>query len=64
MLDSNLGVAVLPEYFTGRFSGSSNIRSRLIDEPLEPTDFYAVWKPGKQSKELSQLVTYMKEYYK
>ena len=52
MLDADLGITVLPEYFSGRFSGSSHIRTCPIQENLKPTDFLAVWKPGNHSDEL------------
>ena len=63
MLDANLGYTVLPEYFIGRFSGSSNIKVCPIDEPLKPTDFYAIWKTKKQSQAMEQFLTFLKEYY-
>jgi len=52
MLDSNLGVTVLPEYFAGRFAGSSQITICPIDENLKPTEFLAVWKNYGISDEL------------
>jgi len=52
MLDSNLGVTVLPEYFAGRFAGTSQISICPIDENLKPTDFLAVWKKHGISEEL------------
>lgn len=64
MLDSNMGVTVLPEYFTGRFSGTSEIRTCEIAEDLEKTDFLAVWKETEPERELKLLVNFLKEYYK
>ena len=52
MLDSNLGVTVLPEYFSGRFAGTSQISICPIEENLKPTDFLAVWKSRRISEEL------------
>ena len=63
MLDSDMGVTVLPEYFTGRFAGASDIRTCRIDEDLQKTDFLAVWKKGVPEKELKQLVEFLKKYY-
>ena len=63
MLDANLGFTVLPEYFIGRFSGSSNIKACPIDEPLKPTDFYAIWKTKKQSTAMEQFLAFLKDYY-
>ncbi|MDO4735375.1 MAG: LysR family transcriptional regulator [Lachnospiraceae bacterium] len=63
MLDANLGFSILPEYFIGRFSGSSNIKVCPIDEPLKPTDFFAVWKTKKQTQAMEQFLAFLKEYY-
>lgn len=60
MLDSNLGVTVLPEYFAGRFAGTSQISICPIDEPLKPTEFLAVWKNHGISEELKQFCKYLK----
>lgn len=58
MLDSDMGVTVLPEYFIGRFYGTSQIRTCPIRENLKPTDFLAVWKQGKRSEELEEFLQY------
>ncbi|MBR3244114.1 MAG: LysR family transcriptional regulator [Parasporobacterium sp.] len=64
MLDAGLGVTVLPEYFIGRFAGTSDIKTCPISEDLKATDFYAVWKPKKQERSMEQLITYIENYYK
>ena len=56
LLDSGLGVTVLPEYFTGRFSGTSQIRTCPIDEKMKPTEFVAVWKDRAISEELADFL--------
>jgi hypothetical protein len=63
MLDSNMGVTVLPEYFAGRFSGTSDIRICPIDEKLKKTDFLAVWKSVSVNEERDAFVKFMKQYY-
>jgi len=62
MLDANMGVTVLLEYFSGRFSGSSEICICPIDEDLEKTDFMALWRKEFPGAELQKLTDYMKEY--
>lgn len=62
MLDANLGVTVLPEYFIGRMSGTSQIKTCPIDEKLNSTDFLAVWKNRGLSPELQQFVKAIKSY--
>lgn len=63
MLDSNMGVTVLPEYFAGRFSGTSDIRICPIEEKLKKTDFLAVWKSVSVNEERDAFVKFMKQYY-
>ncbi len=58
MVDADMGVTVLPEYFQGRFYGSSQIRTAYIDEDLPPTDYMAVWKCGRPSWELEAFLQY------
>ena len=62
MLNANMGVTVLLDYFTERFSGSSSICICPIDEDLEETDFTALWRKGSQSRELGKLTAFMAEY--
>ena len=59
MLDSDLGVTVLPEYFAGRFAGTSQISICPIDENLKPTDFLAVWKKQGVSEEVEVFCKYL-----
>lgn len=63
MLDANMGVTVLLEYFGTRFTGKSGIRVCPIDEELEQTDYMALWRKGPQEKELKKLTDHMKDYF-
>ena len=58
MIESGMGITVLPEYFKGRFSGTSRIRTVNIRESLPPTEFIAVWKVEKPKAELSTFLEY------
>ncbi len=58
MLDADMGITVLPEYFQGRFYGSSQIRTAYINEDLPLTDYLAVWKTGRPSWELEAYLEY------
>lgn len=62
MLDSNLGITVLPEYFSGRFSGTSQISICPIEENLKPTDFLAVWKKHGISEELRLFSSFLTKH--
>ena len=62
MLDADLGVTVLLDYFTARFSGSSRIRICPIDEDLEKTDFTALWRKGPSGTELKVFTDFLKGY--
>lgn len=62
MLDANMGVTVLLEYFAKRFSESSDICICPIDEDLEKTDFLAIWRKGQATKELRQLTDSLKSF--
>jgi len=63
MVDANLGVTVIPEYFSDRFSGATNIRICRIEEDLPATDFVAVWKESKASEERDTFVDFIKQYF-
>lgn len=56
MLDADLGITVLPEYFIGRFAGTSQICTCPIEEGLKPTAFLAVWKDKGMTSPLKQFV--------
>jgi len=63
MLDANLGVSVIPEYFLERLAASSRIQLCPIDEELNGTDLVAVWKTVNQSAELKKFIDYMMNYF-
>lgn len=63
MLDANVGVSVIPEYFSERLSGSARIQLREIDEDLKGTDLVAVWKKENTSEELKTFIAYMKKFF-
>ena len=58
MIDADMGVTVLPEYFQGRFYGSSQIRTAYFEENLPLTDYMAVWTGGRPSWELAAFLEY------
>ncbi|MBQ9030540.1 MAG: LysR family transcriptional regulator [Parasporobacterium sp.] len=61
MLDADMGITVLPDYFTGRFAGTSQIRTCPIAESLKPTDYLAVWKPQKHERELELFLKILRQ---
>ena len=56
MLEANLGVTVIPDYFSERLSGNTRIHTAKIDEPLKGANLVAVWKKDNKSKELRQFL--------
>ena len=63
MLDANMGVTVLLEYFASRFTGTSGICTCPIDEALEETDFMALWRKGSSDRELKKITDYLGKYF-
>jgi len=63
MLDADLGVSVIPEYFMERLAASSRIKLCPIDEQLNGTDLVAVWKEDNKSTELRTFIDYMTSYF-
>lgn len=63
MLDVNMGITVIPEYFTERLAASSRIRMLEIDEELKGTELVVVWKKDNQTGELNKLIDYTKKYF-
>ena len=63
MLESGLGITVLPEYLKGRFHGTSGLKTCRIKEDLRGVAFSAMWKKGRHSKELDAFVKHLKNYY-
>ncbi|MBR6349861.1 MAG: LysR family transcriptional regulator [Lachnospiraceae bacterium] len=64
MLEARMGISVLPEYFAGRFYGTSGIRTCRIDEKLSSVAFSAIWQKGKMTREKSLFIEHLKECVK
>lgn len=62
MLNANLGVTVLLDFFTERFSASSGICIRPIEESLESSGFNALWRKEALSEELKLFTDYLQDY--
>jgi len=63
MLDANMGVTVLLDYFTSRFTGASGICTCPINEDLEKTDFIVLWRKESPDRELIKITDYLREYF-
>ena len=62
MLDANLGVTVLLDYFSARFSESSGIKICPIEEDLQETDFLALWRNEPPCAELKLFADFIEVY--
>ena len=63
MLEAGQGITVMPEYFKGRFHGTSGLKTCKINEKLKGVAFSAMWRKGRQSKETEQFIKHIKAYY-
>ena len=63
MLEANLGVTVVPDYFAERLTGSSMIKTCDIDEDLRGAILLAAWKADNQSEVLERFLLYLKDHF-
>ena len=63
MMEAGIGISVIPEYFKGRFHGTSGLKTCRIAEDLKGVAFTAMWRRGRTTPELSKFLTHMKEFF-